>query len=210
MKIAIFGATGKTGKEIVQQALENGHAVVAFVRDPSKMVSQSENVKMVQGDVFDLPAVEKAVEGVDVVLVALGASPDTKGAVNTDGTKNAIVAMKKHNVKRLIVESSFPMSGAPESMEYLSKVMPEEQVISMQPFIDDKAGQEKVTRESGLDWTIVRPSALTDEPKTGKYRVGENLKVNPGDNISRSDVADFMLKCVDSSEWVGKTVIITS
>lgn len=210
MRIAVFGATGKTGIEVVKQGLDRGDSVVTFVRNPSKMTLQNANLTLVPGDVFDLNAVEKAIQGTDAVIVALGAGPDTKGAVNTDGTKNIVAAMKKYGVKRLVVESSYPMSGSPESMEFLKAMVGEDKIANMQPFIDDKAGQEKVTQESGLDWIIVRPLSLTDGPKTGKYRASDNLEVKPGDNISRADVADFMLKHLETAGWVGKIVTISS
>ena len=210
MKVAVFGATGKTGVEVVKEALEQGHKVRAFVRNPSKMTIKNPNLTLIQGDVLDPKAVDAGVEGTDAVVVALGATADTKGPMMTNGTKNIVQAMKKYGVKKLIVEGSYPMSGAPESMEFLSAMMPQDQIANIKPFIDDKEGQEKVTRESGLAWTIVRPLTLTDGPRTSKYRVGEKLEVKPGDNISRADVADFMLKCLESREWVGKIVTATS
>lgn len=209
MKIAVFGATGKTGMQIVEQALAQGHEVKAFVRDPQKMTIRDDKLESVQGDVLEPTSVETAIEGVDAVLVALGAKPDTKATMMTEGTKNIVNATKKHKVKKLIVEGSYPMSGSPESMEFLKGVMSPEQIAQVRPLIDDKAGQERVTKESGLDWVIVRPLMLTDGAKTGNYRIGESLEVKPGNNISRADVADFMLKQLTSDEWLGKTVIVS-
>jgi putative NADH-flavin reductase len=209
MKIAVFGSTGKTGIEVVKQALELGHSVRAFVRDPNKMTIKNANLTLAQGDVLDFDAVEKAVKKVEAVVVALGAGPDTKGPMMTNGTKNIVGAMKKHNVKRLVVEGSYPMSGSPESMKYLMAAMPKDQIAELKPLIDDKAGQEKVTLASGLDWTVVRPLGLTSGRKTGKYRTGEKLDVKPGDKISRADVAEFMLKCLETREWVRKIATLS-
>lgn len=210
MKLAIFGATGKTGMELVKQALDGGHQVTAFVRNPAKMTITNPNLTLVQGDALDATAVEKAIVGTDAVLVALGRTADTKDAVMTKGTQHIVDAMKKSGVKRLVVESSYPMSGAPESMAFLKQMMSDEQLAPMQPMIDDKKGQEDVTRTSSVNWTLIRPLMLTDGPKTEKYRLGEMLAVKPGDSIARADVADYMLKTVTDKTAFGKTITIAS
>lgn len=210
MKIAIFGASGQTGLQVVQQALEHGYEVKAFVRDPNKLPITNAKLEIVQGDVLDPVSVDKAVEGVDGVILTLGSKPDTAPTVLAEGTTNIINAMKKHEVKRIIVESSYPMSGSPESIEFLKKSgMDENQIAGMKPMLDDKIKQESETRESGLEWVIIRPMMLTNEAKTGNYRVGEKLDVKPGDKISRSDVADFMLKQLQNNDWLQKTVTVS-
>lgn len=207
MKIAVFGSTGKTGMQVVRQALDSGYEVKAFVRNPEKMTIQDQKLVVVKGDIVDAKTVDKAVEGVDAVLVALGPKPDN---VLAEGTGNIISAMKKHGITRLVVESSYPMSGSPEGMEFLKALgMTEEQIAGSRPMIDDKINQEREVQESGLDWTIVRPLMLTDGERTGNYRVGEELEVKPGDNVSRADVADFMLKALDDATWSGKIVTVS-
>lgn len=212
MKILIFGATGKTGMEAVKQALEKGHDVMAFVRDPQKMTITHEKLSLIKGDVIDTSAVESAVKGVDGVIVALGASADMQAdIVLAQGTKNIIDAMKQHGIKRLVIQSSYPMSGYEDGIEFLKQVgMGEEQINMMKPVLDDKRKQIEAVLQSGLEFVVVKPMMLTDEAKTGKYRVDENLAVKPGDKISRADVADFMLNALGSSQFVGKIVTITS
>lgn len=206
MKIAVFGVTGKTGMQIVKQVLDLGFEVKAFVRDPGKMTIANEKLEVVKGDILDPETVDSGVSGVDAVLLALGSDKP----VLAEGTANILNAMKKHGVKRIVVESSYPMGGSPEGMAFLKSVgMTDEQIEGIKPITDDKIGQEKVVAESGLDWIIVRPLMLTDGEKTGKYRVGEKLDVKPGDNISRADVADFMLKSLKDDLWLHKTVTIT-
>lgn len=211
MKILIFGSTGKTGMEAVKQALEKGHDVVAFVRDPQKMTITHEKLSLVKGDVTDANVVESAVEGVDGVIVALGASADMQAdIVLAQGTANIIDAMKQHGIKRLVIQSSYPMSGYEDGIEFLKQVgMGEEQINMMKPVLDDKRKQIEAVLQSGLEFVVVKPMMLTDEAKTGKYRVDENLAVKPGDKISRADVADFMLKSLINSDFFGKIVTIT-
>ncbi len=206
MKIAVFGATGGTGKQIVQQALDQGYEVGAFVRDPEKMTIVNNKLTVVRGDILDPQRVDEGILGVDAVLLALGSNIP----ILAKGTQNIINSMKKHKVKRLIVESSYAFSGSPEGVARLKDSgMSEEQVTAVQPILDDKTAQEKETKESGLEWVIVRPLALTDGPRIGHYRMGEQLDLDLKDHISRADVADFMLKCVKDNAWLGKTVVIS-
>ena len=210
MKITVFGATGATGKKVVEQALELGYEVKAFVRNPEKMDITNDKLTLVRGDVINPEEVDRAVADTEGVIVALGASADMQSdLVMEQGTKNIIDAMKKHGVKRIIVQSSYPMSGSPEGVAFLKEMgMGDEQIAMVQPVLDDKARQEDALRDSGLAYTIVRPLMLNDDPKTGKYRVGENLVIKVGDAISRADVADFMLKDLTENKFVGKTVTL--
>ena len=142
--------------------------------------------------------------------MALGPSPDAKENVLAKGTENIVNAMKKRGVKRIIMESSYPMSGSPEGMEFLKQVgMSDQQIATVQPAIDDKIEQENVVKKSGLDWIIVRPLSLTDGIKTGSYRVGEKMDIKQTDNISRADVADFLLRAIKDDKWLHKIVVVT-
>ena len=210
MKIIVFGATGATGKKVVEQSLELGYEVKAFVRDPQKLDITNEKLTSVKGDVVVSGDVDQAVNGVDAVIVALGASSDMQAdIVMEQGTKNIMNAMKKHGVKRIIAQSSYATSGSEEGVAFMKEMgMGDEQIAMVRPVLDDKAKQEAVIRDSGLEYTIVRPLMLNDEPKTGEYRVGENLVIKVGDAISRADVADFMLKDLTENKFIGKTVTL--
>lgn len=210
MTIAIFGASGKTGMQVVQQALEQGYGVTAFVRTPEKMTIQHDRLKLVQGDVTNPDAVDQAVAGADAVIVALGSKPDGTDIVMEEGTTNIINAMNRHKVQRIIVMSSYPMSGSPEGIAFLKSMgMDDGQIAAVKPVLDDKTKQEQAVRESGLSWTIVWPLMLTDGAKTGQYRANEKLDVKSGDTISRADVADFMLKAITDPETERKTITIS-
>ena len=210
MKIAIFGASGATGKNVVEQALAQGNEVNAFVRNPEKMDIQNDKLTVIQGDVTNAQDVENAVAAATGVLVTLGASPDMQAdIVMEEGARNIINAMKKHGVKRIIVQSSYAMSGSEEGVAFMKEMgMGDEQIAMVRPVLDDKAKQEDAIRDSGLEYTIVRPLMLNDEPKKGEYRVGENLVIKVGDAISRADVADFMLKDLTENKFIGKTVTL--
>ena len=207
MKLAIFGATGKTGIELVKQALEQEHVVTAFVRDPARLMIEDERLTMITGDVFDPDSVAQAVQKQDAVICALGAGNDLKKTtVRTTGTINIISGMQKHNVKRLMVVTAM---GVGESWDTLSLFNKFFFATLLKSSREDHEAQEAAVKESGLDWTIIRASGLTDEPRTGVYDVGENIPANTS-KIARADVADLIIKTLAQNTRIGKAVTITN
>ncbi len=202
MKVAIFGATGTIGRQLVAQALENGHIVTAFVRTPAKLEITHNNLKFVQGDVLDPMAVEKAVQGQDAVMCVLGAG--LKGTVRSEGTRNIIQAMEKSGVQRLICQSTLGVGDSWHNLNFYWKYIMFKGLLR-QAFADHER-QEAYVRQSQLDWTIVRPGAFTDGDLTGHYRHGfsGNDKTTQL-KISRADVADYMLKQLTDLAYLHKT-----
>jgi len=206
MKIAIFGATGGTGSEIVKQALERGHVVTAFVRNPDKMMVQNERLTIIKGDIHNVTDVEQGVLEQDAVICALGARDLKKTMIRTEGTINIIEAMKRDNVKRLFVISSLGVGESWNTISLINKVFLSTLLKSTRK---DHEAQEAAVKTSGLDWTIIRPSGLTNEPRTGNYSVGENIRAKTY-QISRGDVADLILNDLEKRAWVCKAVTITN
>jgi len=207
MKLAVFGASGKTGIEIVKQALEQGHAVTAFVRDPFRLSIEDESLTVIVGDAFDPTSVAQAVQGQDAVICALGAGSELKKTtVRTTGTINIISGMQKNNVKRLMAVTAM---GVGESWDTLSLVNKFFFATLLKSSRDDHETQEAAVKESGLDWTIIRPSGLTDTPRTGVYEVGENIPA-AASKIARADIADLILKELEQNALIGKAVTITN
>lgn len=207
MKIAIFGATGKTGRELVKQALENGDEVTAFARTPAKLDDlKRENLKIVQGDVVNYADVEKAVVGQDAVLSALGSptlkSDDTTVSV---GTKNIIKAMKETGVKRFVCETSLGVgdSHGQPGFFFTKILIP----LLLKNAFAEKEIQERDIKASDLDWIIVRPGGLTNGERTSKYRSGLDKAISG--RISRANVAEFMLKQLTSAEYLRQTPAIS-
>ena len=206
MKLAIFGATGNTGLELVKQALEKGHQVTAFVRDPSRLSIKHDQLNFVTGDVFDPASVAEAVQNQDVVVCALGARDLKKTTIRATGTTNIIQAMKQHNVQRLLVVTSM---GTGDSWDTLSMVNKFFYATLLKSSREDHEAQETAVKQSGLDWTIIRPSGLTDEPRTGVYEVGENIPAKTS-KIARADVADLIVKELTQNALIHKAVTITN
>jgi putative NADH-flavin reductase len=207
VKLAIFGATGKTGLELVKQALEQGHVVTAFVRDPARMAIADERLTLVIGDVFDADSVGPAVRGQDAVICALGAGSSLKKTtVRTAGTSNIISSMHKHGVERLLVVTAMGVGESWRTLSLLNKVF---FAVLLRSAREDHEAQESVVKESGLDWTLIRPSGLTDTPRTGVYDVGVSIPATTS-RIARADVADLILKEVEQNVLIGKAVTITN
>lgn len=206
MKIAIFGATGGTGVELVKQALERGHSVTALVRNPAQLADKSDGLTVTTGDIHDLASVERSIQGQDAVICALGAGPFKKTMIRTEGTVNIIGVMKKNNVRRLFVVS---LMGIGESWNNLSMFKKFLFPILMKSPREDHEAQEAAVKESGLDWTIIRPSFLVNTPRTGVYSVGENIPAKTS-QIPRADVADLILNDLEKRALVHKAVTITN
>ncbi len=204
MKLVVFGATGGTGQAIVSQALSQGSQVVAFARRPEAVTAQGANLTIAQGDVLDREAVSKAVAGCDVILSALGTRGGPSALV--EGTRNILDAAKANGGLKSLWVSSFGVGDSIEQMGWFTR-----NVIAnmfLKSTLEEKAEQEKLIMESGLPWIIARPGGLTDGPLTGQYQcVPSSAKVSLNRvQISRADVADFLLKNLTDQRWLGQAV----
>jgi len=212
MKIVIFGANGQTGRLLTGQALAAGHDVAAATRRPAQFPITHDRLVVVEADVHDAAAVDRAVQGADVVLSALGV-PFTRKQVTlySEGTGNIIAAMSRHGVKRLIVVSS----SATEPHHHgdggflLNRVL--------QPLVTATIGKttyadmrrmEDLIRGSDLEWTIMRPSGLFDAPGVTAYELHEDQP--PGIFTSRAGLAASMLDQATDTRFVRKAAAVTT
>jgi putative NADH-flavin reductase len=206
MKILVFGATGPTGKLIISQGLELGYKMTAFVRNPERLPIRHANLTIITGNVFDRETVQSAVEGHDVILSALGNGKSLKGNVFSEGTKNIVNAMKNSPCRRAIIMSAY---GVGESINNVPKLLKMIYNSILKNTFDDKALGEKYLKQSNLDWTLVHPVILTNKPNTGSYRKGELISISSVPMISRSDVAELMLKLVNDRTSIRRTIVIS-
>ncbi|MCX6247570.1 MAG: SDR family oxidoreductase [Bacteroidetes bacterium] len=195
MKIAIFGASGRTGILTVYQALDKGHQVTAFARKPSSVTIQHKNFKVIQGDILDYDKVKQAVEGQDVVISALGVESRKPTTVLSEGTRLILRAMEECKVDRFICMSSAGILGNDAGFLFGKIIMP----LFLKEVFRDKVRQMKIIQETSLDWVIIRPTGLTDAPKTGKYKITTGPPASR--SIPRADVADFMLKLMTDKQY---------
>jgi putative NADH-flavin reductase len=208
MKLAVFGASGGTGREVVSQALEAGHEVTIFVRDPNVSGLARERVHIVVGDTLhDDAKVAEAVRGQDAVVSALGRRKSFKSEDLIRLSLQSIVsAMERNGVRRLILVSAFGVGGSRRDAPLIPRIM--HKMLLGNLFADKKAAEDDL-RRSSVDWTVVYPTILTDGPRTRRYRVGERLELSGLPKISRADVADFVVSQLASRDYVRKVAVIS-
>src|SRR5450755_366254 len=189
MRLAIFGGTGGTGLEVTRQALEHGHNVRVLVRNPNRMPVVNGNMRLVLGNVLDPESVTKTLLGTDAVLSCLGQRNLVKNTrVVSDGTRLIMAVMQQHGVRRLVLESAF---GAGESLAQANLVERLVFATLLWAPYQDKNLMEPEVKASGLEWTILRPTLLTNGPPTGRYTVSAGRPATG--RVSRADVAAAML-----------------
>ncbi|WP_406039288.1 SDR family oxidoreductase [Micromonospora sp. NBC_00898] len=222
MKLTIVGATGGIGRHLVDQAVAAGDDVTAVVRDPAKLAGIPIRVVAADLATADPATLRAACTGADAVLSGLGPRSSADAGIATRGTRAVVDAMTGAGVRRIVVVSAAPVGVVPSPgrphpprrdpgdgplMRYL--LGPAIRRVLRRHYAD-LALMEEVLRDSGLDWTVVRPPRLTDKPLTGSYRTAYGRNVRGGLTVSRADVAHAMRHLLDRPESVGRTVGIAN
>ena len=200
MKLVIFGSTGSIGTHVVEQALEQGHTVTAFVRNSIKLNHSHPNLNIFTGDVMNPTLVEQAVIGHDAAICVLGSGKKLSGNVRSQGTKNIIQALEKAGIKRFICQSTLGTGDSWSNLNFYWKYIMFGFILR-KVFADHQI-QEQYVQHSNLDLTIIRPAAFIKGTRTGKYRHGFPSSDRTSSlTISRRDVADFILKQLDDNTF---------
>jgi putative NADH-flavin reductase len=208
MKLAIFGAAGRTGIPLIQQALERGNDVVALVRTPSKLSMRNERLTVVQGDVAHLADVERVVQGADAVLSVLGHVKGSEPDILTHAIRNIITAMDKYGVKRLVSLSGASVFAPQDKPKLVNRLIKFYTQATTGSLLKDAEQHFMVIQNSDVEWVVVRGPILNEGPHTGTYRVGWT-GVNTGIRVSRADIADFMLKQVTDTTYLRQAPLIS-
>jgi putative NADH-flavin reductase len=210
MKILLFGATGGTGKQVLLQALEQGHIVTVVVRNPLKITLSSPTLRIIQGDVLtSLP--DDVFTDQDAVICCLGTPANKAGVLRSEGAKNIIMAMQKAKVNRFICQSSLGFDDSIEVLNCTSFIFKKIIVpYILKATFKEHHLQESAIKQSDLNWTIARPGNLTNGIKTENYKHGfsysdPTLKVK----VSRADVAHLLLKQLSAPENSQKVIGIS-
>ena len=210
MRILIIGASKGIGLETTRQALDAGHHVLAFARSATGMALSDPNLEKVRGDALKTEDVEAALVGVDVVIQTLGVG---LGALFrpvhlfSDATRVLIAAMRVKGVKRLICVTGFGAGDSRASIGCLQRLPFH---ILLGRAYEDKSLQEHLIQESGLDWTIVRPGVLTGGPRTGRYKILSDASQWRNGIISRSDVAEFLVRQIDDQTYIRQAPVLVN
>ena len=195
MRIVIFGANGQTGRLLTQRVLDAGHSAVAVTRRPDDFPIADPGLTVVGADVRNASSLVGVTDGADAVLSTLGV-PFGWHAIDLHsvGIRNIVAAMHVTGVRRLVVVSSTGAFSYPGRRDTPTALRIFEPIVTRtigKSTYDDQRRMESIVRDSGLDWTIVRPSGLFDLPHVTKYVAGAQDPV--GAFTSRNDLADYLL-----------------
>ncbi len=209
-RVLVVGATGGTGRQLVEQALARGLAVTAFVRTPARLGIAHPALTVVQGDVLDPTGLARAAQGQDAVLCALGHKRYyTAPRLLSAGTANLLCAMADAGVRRLVCTTSLGIGDSAGRLGLLYTLFTIPVVLPL--YFWDKTRQERLLAASGLDWVIVRPGALTNGPRRGSLREGPGVgSYLFAAGVSRADVAAFMLDQLADDRYLHRAVGVTA
>ncbi len=206
MKVLVIGAAGRTGKAVVERAIAAGHQVTAFVRDAGEL--DIGGVRVVEGDATNENAVEAAIRDQDAVLDTVGGTtPYKQTTLETSVAKAVIVAMERNGVRRLVATSMLGVGESKANATFYERLL----VSTLLRGADkDKSAMEAEIKASALEWVVVRPAILTDDPASGRVRVFSEDDGEKAHKISREDLAAFMIDQLSSDEHLRRSVTIAS
>jgi putative NADH-flavin reductase len=208
MKLAVLGASGRTGRLLLEQALAAGHDVSVLVRTPAKLSMPSPQLKVIQGDSLDALSVTRTLEGAEVVLSALGPIKGSPPNLMQLTNQNLVQALNALSQKRLIILTGAGVPDAHDQPKLVDKIFTTLlKLTAAQTLLDSQNGVQ-VVQNTDLDWTVVRAPRLTDAAMTATYKVGYVGK-DSGTQISRADVAHFMLSQITDRKWLRKMPMIS-
>ncbi|WP_338838396.1 NAD(P)-binding oxidoreductase [Kurthia gibsonii] len=202
MKIIVFGATGGVGRHVVNQALQAGYEVTAFVRDLTKLQIENDHLHVVRGDATNAEEVSAAIAGHDAVISCLGSNKMVaKSTQLEEMTQHIVAGMEAHHVKRIVytasagINNELPGVGGKMVMKMLQNVL-----------TDHRHAVDLIQAHKDLQYTIVRPLGLTNDDYTGEYREAKEGVPENARNIPRADVAHFILKALGDNTYIGESV----
>lgn len=206
MRVVVFGAAGRTGRLAVAKALGHGHQVRAF-QHTSSLEIESEHLVKVRGDVLAFDTVNAAISGADGVVFALSSGSGPRAGVHEAGMANVVHAMAANGVSRLAAMSAAGVFDRTNKM--MSPGFRLLIATTLRRTYDDLEAMERRIVASDLAWTIVRPSALSDAPPTGRYKVTLDGSLVPhAERISRADVAAVLIKSLETDVYVRRTIVV--
>jgi putative NADH-flavin reductase len=208
MKITVFGATGRTGREVVSQALAANHDVTVLVRNPGKLGNLADRLTVVPGDTGDANTVDRAVAGAEAVLSVLGHAQGSADDVLSTAAANMVAAMRRHGIARLIVLGNTAVRDPHDQPKLFQRLITGYLGMVKAGLMRDHSAQARVVADSGLDWTIVRAARLAEGPRASQYRVGL-LGPDTG-TVTHGDVAAYMLALAANREQVRAMPLISA
>jgi putative NADH-flavin reductase len=211
MRLTIFGATGRTGTYLVEQALTAGFDVTAVARDPKRLAAPPHpRLHIVTADVMDPVAMVPIVDGADAVVSALGPNGRGSTSVSAQSTRSIVEAMEKCGARRLVTITGSIVDDTGNGLVMRRLIKPFARRTFLREVCADMRSAEDALHASDLDWTIVRPPRLTAKPPAGTYRTALGTNVPRGLTISRADLAASVLRLLDDPATVRRHVFVAS
>ena len=212
MKLTLFGASGATGRLLIQQALASGNEVVAYVRNPAKISTCQSGLTVVQGELTDSAVFGRVLHGADAVISLLGPRPgeDLRNQPLEHGIQAILAAMHANGVRRLVISSTPSAADSNDLPDLQFKLLAAIIKTTMRPAYEEIVAVARAVRASKLDWTIVRVSMLNNQAGTGRIRTGYLGRHQVGTKLARADLARFMLEQVQDNTWLRKAPAISN
>jgi nucleoside-diphosphate-sugar epimerase len=213
MTVTVFGATGGVGSQIVDQLRSRGHTVTAYVRNPSKVPrTRGEDVTVVVGELSDAAAIDRAVQGANAVVSALGPSLSRKvtGLPLVEGTRNIVAAMQRHGVRRYVGNGTPSVLDPRERPTWQTRLSTLMAKTFLRRAYDELVGMSEIVMTSGLNWTIVRFLAPKDGPACRRPRQGFYGHDRLGFGVTRAAIAAFTAAQVDDARYIGAAPAISN
>jgi putative NADH-flavin reductase len=207
MRLAVFGATGTVGSELLAQALDAGHEVRVLARTPTKLAARA-GLAIVAGDAKDQRAVARTLTGCDVALSALGSTDRHDQGVRSIGTANILAAMRELGIRRLVIMGGFhlPFDGDRGKLGQ-ALIAPVLRLAYGRALLEDTHAMAALLRESELDWTLVRAPRVVSASRPVATRTGR-LSLGPWSKVSHASVAGFMLRCTHDETTIRQAPMI--
>jgi putative NADH-flavin reductase len=206
--LAVFGATGKTGLALVSTARRRGWRVRALVRGSAGTFEGQLGVEIMRGEFSNLERVQTVVNGATVVCCVFGPRAPFTDLFCTEATRAVIVAMRRAGVRRLIAQTGAMVGVSLPNWTFAWRLMTSMYQRQQPKGAKDRLEQERLVRESGLDWTIIKPPRLTDGVASGRTRAGPDVRVGLLSGISRTDLTDFLMDEIERPRFVGQAVFV--
>jgi putative NADH-flavin reductase len=196
------------GRHLVTQALDAAHEVTVLARDRAKVSARHERLRIVDGDVKNIAALGDAMRGQDGVISAIGRGKSFKSEnLIAESVPGILATMQETGVRRLVFTSALGVGDSYRDSPLVPRIFFR---TLLRGIYADKLIGDTMIRNSRLDWTIVQPVVLTDDPPTRKYRVGEQLQLSGINKVSRADAAHYIVNCVNDQSTFGKTLILSN
>ena len=206
MKVLVIGAAGKTGRAVVEQAMAAGHQVTAFVHKADEY--QVSDVRVIEGDATLSADIDAAVIGQDAVLDTIGGkTPYKTTTLESSAASTIIASMQQNGVRRLVVTSMIGEGDSKANAPFYERLLVS---TLLRGANKDKAAMESAVESSNLDWVILRPAILTDDPAEGNVRVFDTETGEKAHKITRADLASFMIAQLSNDEYLHQSVTIAN